>query len=191
MSKTIIAAAIGLMLTAMPLLANNGYKFSIDASASSVDAKVSFLGLGHKKAQFPVISGTVAMPNAAGSKIDLDVKIDAARLTSSDKDTTKQLKGRDFFNVAKFPTVTFDGNSIVMNGATKGVVSGNLTACGVTKPVKLAVTFSKAPAMTNGRENIMLTGTTTINRRDFGMTAYSVIVGKKVTITIKSRLTPG
>ncbi|MNF11815.1 YceI-like domain protein [compost metagenome] len=69
-------------------------------------------------------------------------------------------------------------------------MSGDLTARGVMKPVVLAVTFSTPPARATGRETIDLTGTTTINRRDFGMTAYSFIVGRKVRIIINTRLVP-
>ncbi|MGL5837668.1 MAG: YceI family protein, partial [Sphingorhabdus sp.] len=79
---------------------------------------------------------------------------------------------------------------LAMTNATAGIVRGNLTARGVTRPVALNVTFSSAPAATKGRDAIRLTGVTTINRKDFGMTAYSLIVGKKVTISIKTRLLP-
>src|SRR3546814_18160787 len=75
-----------------------------------------------------------------------------------------------------------------MTGGTPGNVTGELTAGGGTKPVGRAVTFSIPPAHATGREAIALTGTTTINRRDFGMTAYSFIVGRKVRIIIKTRM---
>jgi polyisoprenoid-binding protein YceI len=73
---------------------------------------------------------------------------------------------------------------------TSGIVRGNLTARGVTRPVTLNVSFSAPPSTTSLKEPIRLTGVTTINRKDFGMTAYSLIVGKKVTISIRTKLVP-
>ena len=90
----------------------------------------------------------------------------------------------------KFPTVRFAGTQLAMADATSGVVTGELTARGVTRPVTLNVKFSAPPATASGKEAIRLTGMTTINRREFGMTAYSVVVGKKVSITIRTRLLP-
>lgn len=170
--------------------AGSGYRFRVDAAASSVQAKVSFMGLGSQKAQFPISSGSISMASATTDKIALSVNINAKGLTSSSAETTKKLKGPDFFNVAKYPDIVFDGQRITMTSATTGTVSGNLTARGVTKPVNLAVTFSKAPASIGANEAVWLTGTTNINRKEFGMTAYSLIVGKTVKITINSKLVP-
>jgi polyisoprenoid-binding protein YceI len=61
----------------------------------------------------------------------------------------------------------------------------------VTRPAVLAVTFRDPPARVTGRDPVELSARTVIDRREFGMTAYSAIVGKKVTITIQARMTPG
>jgi polyisoprenoid-binding protein YceI len=65
-----------------------------------------------------------------------------------------------------------------------------VTARGVTRPARLTVTFDVPPASVTGREPIALTATTTIDRRQFGMTAYPLIVGRKVTIRIRARMVP-
>lgn len=74
-----------------------------------------------------------------------------------------------------------------MKDATHGQAQGELTARGVTRPIMLGVTFDRAP---RPGETLALTGTTTIDRRDFGMTAYSFIVARKVDITIMARMVP-
>lgn len=170
--------------------AASGYRFRVDTAASSVHAKVSFMGLGSQKAQFPISSGNISMASATTNKIALSVNINAKGLTSGSAETTKKLKGPDFFNVSQYPDIVFDGQTITMANATTGTVSGKLTARGITKPVNLAVTFSKAPTAVGAGEAVWLTGTTSINRKEFGMTAYSVVVGKTVKITIKSKLLP-
>ncbi len=178
-------AALVLAATSAPL------SYRVDPVASDVAAKVSFLGIGSRTANFPSVSGAVKLSPAAMDEIDLNVRIDARQLKASDQLTTNRLKGKNFFDVANHPTVSFSGKALAMTGPTTGNVKGDLTARGVTKPVTLAVTFSAPPARATGRDAIGLTGTTTINRRDFGMTAYSLIVGKQVTITINARLVPG
>lgn len=182
------AAAAALFLIAAAPPATLGYR--IDPAGSDVAAKVAFLGLGSRTASFPAVSGAVTLSPAAMDRIDLDVRIDARQLKASDQLTTDRLKGKNFFDVANHPAISFRGKALAMKTATTGTVTGDLTARGVTKPVTLAVTFTAPPARANGRESIGLTGTTTINRRDFGMTAYSLIVGKRVAITIKTRLVP-
>jgi polyisoprenoid-binding protein YceI len=148
------------------------------------------MGIGNRKALFPAVRGTVALTPDAMDRINLDVMIDATQLRADDSLTTNRLKGDAFFNVAKYPTVRFQGTDLSMATQTSGIVRGNLTARGVTRPVTLNVSFSAPPSTTSLKEPIRLTGVTTINRKDFGMTAYSLIVGKKVTISIRTKLVP-
>lgn len=189
MKSRLLSAGI-LLLFASTAMAATAYRYRIDPAASSVDAKVSFLGLGSQKAMFPSMSGNVSMASDTGKGFNLDVRIDAKQLKSGNSAMTKKLKGPDFFDVANHPTVRFRGTRITMSGSSNGSVQGELTARGVTRPVTLAVVFSTPPSQIGTKNAISLTGTTTINRKDFGMTAYSAVVGKKVTITIRSRLIP-
>lgn len=184
----ITKVALALLLLAAAPAATLDYR--VDPAASDVAAKVGFLGVGSRSASFPAVSGAVRLSPAAMDRIALDVAIDARQLKASDQLTTERLKSNSFFDVAHHPTISFRGNALTMTGPTTGHVKGDLTARGVTRPVTLAVSFGAPPAQANGREAFGLTGTTTINRRDFGMTAYSLIVGKKVTITIRTRLVP-
>ena len=181
-----------LMLLCASTLGNTAstYRFRLDPVSSSVDAKVAFMGIGNRKAYFPALRGNVTLSPDQMNQINLNVTIDATQLTADDGTTTGRLKGRDFFYVDKFPTVRFEGTQLSMTNSTNGIVRGDLTARGVTRPVALNVAFSTPPADARGKDAIRLTGVTTINRKDFGMTAYSLVVGKKVTITIKTRLLP-
>ena len=167
------------------------YRYEIDAPRSAVSAKVAFLGLSHKSAGFPRMTGSIRLSPERLDAIDLAVVLDARALTAGDAATQERLKGKDFFDVARHPTIAFSGQRMTMTGPTSARVEGQITARGVTRPAILAVSFAQAPASVTGREPIDLTAQTTINRRDFGMTAYSLVVGKKVSITIKARMVPG
>lgn len=167
------------------------YRYQIDAPRSSVDAKVAFMGLASKSARFPRMSGGIHLTPDRLDAIDLDVTLDARALTAGDKTTLERLRGKDFFNVERYPAIRFAGNRMTMTGRTTARVEGQITARGITRPATLAVTFAQPPVSATGQEPIKLSAQTTINRHDFGMTAYSVVVGKKVTITINARMVPG
>ena len=181
-----------MLLIAAPLgaAAATAHYYRIDSAASDARAKVAFMGLTSKTVRFPSISGNISLNPARSRQISLNVSINARALKAGGGITEKRLKGKDFFYVARHPTVRFTGKSMTMTGAKTGRVSGRLTVRGITRPVTLAVKFSSPPTQASGKKNITLTATTAINRRNFGMTAYSGIVGKKVTISIRTRMIP-
>jgi polyisoprenoid-binding protein YceI len=167
------------------------YRYQIDTTRSMVSAKVGFMGIASKTARFPQMNGRIALSPERLDTIDLDVEIDARRLTAGDQVTLNRLRGKDFFDVERYPTVRFAGQRMQMTGPTTATVTGEVTARGVTRPAVLAVTFRDPPARVTGRDPVELSARTVIDRREFGMTAYSAIVGRKVTITIQARMTPG
>ena len=184
------AAAVLLVVPLLLGAAPPVQRYQLDGPTSQVSAKVAFFGLASKTARFPQMSGRIALSPDRLDTIDLDVELDARELTAGDKVTLARLRGKDFFDVERYPTVRFSGRRMQMTGPVTATVAGEVTARGVTRPATLAVTFRDPPAQANGRDPVQLTAQTTIDRRDFGMTAYSAIVGKKVTITIRARMVP-
>ena len=190
MQKKLIAMlACTVMASTQATTANNArLTYIIDDSASSVTAKVGFLGLGSKTATFPTVNGSISLSPAALSSIDLDVKLDATALKAGDNVTEKRLKGKDFFDVTRHPTVLFNGTSLTMTGEKSGVVSGKLTAKGVTKPFSLSVSFAVSPSKAASYKSFTLNGRGSLSRKQYGMTAYKGVVGDKVTISINSKM---
>jgi len=164
-------------------------RYVIDRSASHVDAKVPFFGIASKTAKFPDMSGTFNLSFANLEALDMVVDIDARTLTTGDSQT-KTLKGKSFFDVARHPTVRFVGRHLKMTGEKTADVEGDITARGVTRPIKLAVTFSVPPFSTGGTQPISIVGTGVIDRRQFGMTAFPWIIGAMVNVTIRARMVP-
>lgn len=182
-------------ILALPLLlvsaaAPPSYHYQLDGPRSEVSARVSFLGLASRTAHFPKMAGEITLQPDRLDAIDLDVTLDARELTAGDSVTLARLRGKDFFDVANHPTVQFTGKRMTMTGPVTATVDGEVTARGVTRPTVLHVAFAQPPARATGREPVTLSARTTIDRRDFGMTAYSFIVGKKVTVTINARMVP-
>ena len=186
-ARIMLALVVAFLLGAT---APTGQIYAVDATASSLSAKVPFLGIGRKSAGFPEVSGTIRLDRQRPQDIALDVKIDARALTAGDNLTLSRLKGEKFFWVEKYPQVRFVGREMTLTSPTEGSVDGELTARGVTRPVTLEVTFDRPPAQALPGEAISLTGKTRINRYDFGMKSYRLIVGKYVEIELKARMVP-
>lgn len=183
----LIPFAAALLIGAAP----PSYRYQLDPAGSDISAKVGFFGIASKTARFPHMNGKIALTPSRLDTIDLDVELDARRLTAGDTVTLARLKGKDFFDVERYPTVRFAGRKMQMTGPRSATVAGEVTARGVTRPASLAVTFRDPPGEASGRKPVELSARTVIDRREFGMTAYSGIVGRKVTITINARMAPG
>ncbi|WP_454278809.1 YceI family protein [Sphingomonas sp. Marseille-Q8236] len=183
-------AAIG-MGGAGSATAPGSFAYGIDPAHARVQAKVGFFGLGSKTARFPRLEGRIALSDRDAQAVTLDVRIDAQALEAGDSLTRSRLRGPDFFDVERYPRVIFHGSTMTRTGPHSAQVAGTITARGVTRPATLAVDFSRDFAAMTGREPVHIAASTRIDRRDFGMTAYPLIVGRQVTITIDADLMPG
>ncbi|MCT2398837.1 YceI family protein [Novosphingobium mangrovi (ex Huang et al. 2023)] len=170
------------------------WHYQLDPASSAVSARVAFMGIASKTARFPAMVGSVTLAPQPDSQeprsITFDVTLDARALRASDNVTLKRLKSADFFDVENHPKVRFTGDTIHMTGKRTAEVSGQLTARGVTRAEVMHVTFGSDPLASRGATPIELEGRMRIDRRDYGMTAWSLVVGKKVDITIRTRMMP-
>ncbi len=192
MNRNTLLRWLMLPLLAVLALANTAsvpQGYTLDATASNVSAKVPFFGLSSKTARFPRMQGAVTIVPGAPERAVIDVTFDATAIEAPDEVTLARLRGEKFFWVEKYPSVRFIGRSLKMASATRGTVAGELTARGVTKPQTLVVTFDADPLAQAGKP-VSFTGTTTIDRRHYGMKSYQLIVGNKVDITLKARMVP-
>ena len=120
----------------------------------------------------------------------LEVEIDVASLSTRDEKRDAHLKGADFFDVAKFPTLTFKSTKVEAAGEGKLKVTGDLTMHGVTKEVVLDVEGPGAPIKDPwGNNRIGVSASTKLNRQDFGVSGGSPMVGDDIPITIDMELT--
>lgn len=164
--------------------------YRLDAGSSDVTARVAFFGLASKTARFPRMEGAVQIVPGAPERAVIDVTFDAKAIEAPDETTLKRLRGEKFFWVERYPTIRFIGRSLTMTSPTQGRVTGDLTARGVTRRETLAVKFTSDPAKA-GRGAVSFTGEMEINRRDYGMDSYQLIVGNTVKIKLNARMVPG
>ncbi|MFO1157468.1 MAG: YceI family protein [Reyranellaceae bacterium] len=126
---------------------------------------------------------TVDEPDVSRSSVEVTVKTDSIQML--DTQQTAMLKDSDFFDVAKFPQMTFRSTKIVRTGDNTLKVDGDITLRGITRPMALDVTVSdRKPDAAPGARYARFRGVGTIKRSEFGMTKYIDMVGDTVEFII-------
>ena len=165
--------------------ASGPLNYRLDASASDVSARVPFFGLASKTARFPEMAGNVQIVPGEPEAAMIDVTFDARALEAPDEVTLNRLRGERFFWVDRYPTIRFVGSSLALTSPTRGTLTGELTARGVSNTETLDVIFERDPVRA-GDQPVRFTGTMEIDRRDYGMRSYQLIVGNRVEITLNA-----
>ena len=168
--------------------------WDIDPAHSRAGFKVRHLGISNVNGTFTKVSGVVNLDESDITKSTVEAVIDATSIDTGEPKRDEHLKSPDFFDVAKFPTLTFKSKKVEKAGEGKLKVTGDLTIRDVTKEVVLDVTGPLAPVSAFGGFKSGATATTTINRLDYGvawskvMEGGGLVVGNDVTITIELEL---
>ena len=130
------AAATAATIFAIAASAQETY--NIDPVHSQPNFEVQHMGYSLQRGSFMKSSGKVTIDRAAKTG-SVDVTIDATSIRTIDPRLDTHVKGPDFFNVEKYPTITFKSTSLVFDGDRVVEVNGDLTLLGITKPVVLKV----------------------------------------------------
>jgi polyisoprenoid-binding protein YceI len=186
---TLFFAAAAMVCTAAA--SAQAVTYTIDKAHSEADFTIRHMAISNVHGAFGNISGAVVYDPSDVSKSSVDATIDVSTVDTGVTMRDNHLKSADFFDVAKFPTMTFKSTSVKPDGSGFDLM-GNLTLHGVTKPVTLKVDApSKEQAgMRPGTFARGFEGTTTINRKDFGLTwngtlkSGDAVIGDEVKIDI-------
>ena len=144
--------------------ANETYKF--DQSGSTIGFAVrQFLGTTHGK--FTRFSGKIEIDRDHPENSSVTAQIDVRSIDTRIKKRDDHLRSAEFFNVEKFPQMTFKSRSVKRTGSESGDIVGDLTMHGVTKPITLHVKLL-TPISDTSRTRWSVT-TDPINRRDFNL----------------------
>ena len=159
--------------------------FTVDAVHSKALFRVMHMGAGQFWGRFNDVSGTFSFDpsNLATAKFDVTIAIES--VDSGNGDLDKHLRSPDFFAAKDFPTMTFRSTALEGASATGGVLKGDLTMKGVTKPVTAKLEFTGMSDMGRGMKS-GFEATFTIKRSDFGIT-YGVdkgAIGDEVRVTV-------
>jgi polyisoprenoid-binding protein YceI len=160
----------------------------LDPPHSAAQFTVRHMGISNVRGTFTKVGGTVTNPGDPG-KASVDVTIDASSVDSRVERRDEDLRSDHFFDVAKYPTITFKSKKVEVAGPGKLKVTGDLTIHGVTKEAVLDVD-GPTPAMKDpkGNSHRGASATTTINRTDYGMNTMSGMIGDAITIQLDVEL---
>ena len=165
--------------------------WNIDPVHSVAEFKVKHMMISHVKGHFTGISGKLSLDEAGLLNSQIEASIDAATINTRDPQRDAHLKRADFFDVEKFPALSFESTRVTRKREDELSVEGALTIHGVTRQVTFAVE-GPTPAAKDpwGNTRIGLSATAKINRKDYGLnwnTALEtggILVGDEVTITL-------
>ncbi|MDD2270740.1 MAG: YceI family protein [Desulfuromonadaceae bacterium] len=184
----IIAVCLTLALPALSFATT----WNIDPDHSNVGFKVRHLMISNVSGRFEKYSGTVDIDDKNITKSRVQVSIDTNSINTNVQKRDEHLRSADFFDVAKYPAMTFVSKKVAKAGGNKLKVTGDLTLHGITRSVVLNVegpTKESKDPWGNIRKGA--TATTKINRSDYGLVwnaaleTGGVVVGDEITITLE------
>ena len=164
-------------------------QFTVDPAHTSVGFEIGHLGIAQVQGRFNKISGSVEFnaKDLTKSKVSITVLTDSIDTAVAPRDT--HLRSADFFDVAKYPEMTFVGTKIVKKGSSY-VVTGNLSLHNKTKPVN--ITFKQYGPIKDpwGNNRIgVVAQPFTIKRSEFGMMYDTKAVSDAVTVRLSMEAT--
>jgi len=179
MKKILIALAFAAIA---PAFAADSY--SIDPRHTRPLFEINHFGYSTQHGRFDQAGGKISL-DVAAKRGSVDLSIATASIDMGADDWNKHLKSEDFFNVEKFPSMTFKSDKLVFNGDKVVGAEGSFTLLGVTKPLTVAVAnFRCAPHPMNKKPMCGGDISATIKRSDFGMTKYVPAVSDEVKIIV-------
>jgi polyisoprenoid-binding protein YceI len=182
----VIGMSLGLLAAATPVWAAT---YTIDPDHTTVTFKIRHL-LSYVRGTFNAFEGAIEYDPGQPEQWKTQATIQAASIDTRVEQRDKHLRSADFFDVAQFPTMTFTSTKVTDVKDRMTQLHGLLTIHGVQKPVVLDLEIHGVAKDPWGNVRSGFTATTTVNRKDFGLTwnqvleTGQVLVGEEVEITL-------
>jgi polyisoprenoid-binding protein YceI len=188
MSRSVFTFIAALAMTASA--AAQAGTWQIDPNHTAAQFAVRHLGVSTVRGAFTKVSGSATYDPSDPTKTSLEATIDANSVDTRVEMRDNDLRSPRFFDVQKYPTITFHSKQTKVAGPGKLLITGDLTIRGVTKEVVLDVDGPATPIkdpMGKG-QRMGASATTKVNRQDFGVSALPGVIGDEITITIDTEL---
>lgn len=168
-----------------------GGDYRIDPAHSTIGFAIRHYEINWVEGRFKDFTGTINYDDKDVTKSSVEFSAKVTSIDTGVEGRDKHLRTADFFEVEKYPDMTFKSTRVERKGKNAGVLHGDLTLKGVTKPVALSFTMTGAVADPRGNTRFGVEAQTKINRRDFNITwgkAFAgggLDVGNEVNITLR------
>ena len=159
----------------------------IGAGRGTIDFAIGNSSLFRTTGSFKQWQGTLQVDDADESRSSVTVKVNTASIDVLDAQQTAMLKDADFFDVAKFPEMTYASTRIQRLSESAFKVEGEITLRGITRPMPLDVSVTeRKPNAPAGAVYARFKATGKIKRSEFGMVKYIDMVGDTVDFSIRT-----
>ena len=186
----LLRVVVAVILSLAGIVTADTYK--IDPPHTSVTFSIAHLVISEVTGRFNEFAGELTIDPASKTLVTGGQGvIQAKSIDTGIKQRDDHLRSPEFFDVEKFPTITFTGTEVVLESG-KPVFVGKFTMHGVTKDIRVPVTVKGPITDPWGKSRIAFAAATTLNRLDYGVAynkvleAGGLMVGNEVTITIKA-----
>ncbi len=170
-------------------------EWTVDKAHSSIGFTVSHMVISKVPGKFTDFDGNVTFDPAHPADGSVSFTIQAASISTDNEKRDSHLKSADFFDVEKYPEITFVSTKVEPGNDNHYQITGDLTMRGVTKPVTFDAVLNGVVDDPWGNTKSGFTATTTINRQDFGVNwsktldTGGLVAGNDVDITVELELT--
>jgi polyisoprenoid-binding protein YceI len=169
--------------------------WKIDTDHTSAQFKIQHMVISNVRGEFPDVRGTILVDEKDLTRSSIDAVIAADSISTNHTKRDNHLKSADFFDVEKYPTLSFKSKKVIQKSENEFRILGDLTMHGVTKEIELLVS---GPTQTIkdpwGNIRMGARATAEVDRKDFGLTwnkfleTGGLVVGNEVEITIDVEL---
>lgn len=185
--RTTVLLLATLMLAASAFAADN---WKVDPVHSSVEFKVSHMVVGKVEGKFTDFDGTIDFDgkDLVGGTVTFTVQVNSVNTGNDKRDG--HLRSPDFFDVEKYPTMTFTSKKVIPGEGNSFKLIGDLSMKDVTKEVTFDCEFNGTMSDSQGNQRAGFSATTTINRQDYNiswdrvMDTGGLVAGNNVNITL-------
>lgn len=167
--------------------------WTIDPAHTNVEFAVRHLMIATVKGRFADVAGTLTLDERDSTRSTVAVRIRAASIDTRVEQRDQHLRSADFFDVERYPELTFTSTRIALDGGGYRV-TGDLTMHGVTRAVELRATEEGRTRDPWGNDRVAFSASTTLNRKDFGLgwnqllETGGVVVGDEIRIALDVEL---
>jgi polyisoprenoid-binding protein YceI len=164
--------------------------FTVDTGHAEIGFSVKHMMVSNTKGKFNKFEGTVDYDVATKTLKSVQGSIDVTSIDTNNEGRDGHLKNEDFFDTGTHPKMTFKSTSVKQTGDNTFEVTGNLNVLGIDREVMIPVTVSGPVDDPYGFTRIGLAATTTLNRRDLGITnSPAAMIGDEIKINIEAEAT--